>query len=686
MLPVLMTMAGKVEKSYSFQSVSIRQTDGYHSILMPNTLQSGMTGEPSLPYQSVALLLPPGEKAVSIEIRGEQLTELQGELNLYPYQYSSPLSKGPDGKFVKKEQVYLQQAVYPANLSGKLTTQYLHGHAFALSTFTPVVYHPAMKKAAYYKKISVVIHTSPDPEASAALANLNNSGNALKKVSRLAQNPEMIATYPQKKSASENYKILIITPFSYETGYQPLRDFYTGKGLTSKLTSVEFISQGTTGADVQEKIRNYIISEYQNSGIEHVILGGDVALVPYRGFYCYVISGSGYEDSNIPADLYYSGLDGNWNTNGDWKWAEPGEDDLLPEISVGRMSFSNAEELENMVHKSVNYQENPGSWEMNKPYMVSEYLYDPPITYGSDYLELLIDDHSDNGYFTYGIPSEDNEITKLYDAPGFNWSTGQVIAGINAGKGFIHHCGHSNSDYMMRLNMWDVNNQNFSQVNGIDKNYQLMYTHGCICGAFDEEDCIAEKATTIDNWLAAGVFNSRYGWFNQGQTEGPSAHLHREFISAVYHPDPDSALPEIGAAHSMSKIMTAPWTNLPGEFEPGAQRWCMYDCNVLGDPALKVWRNNPSVGLGSPAAAGRFRVTPNPCSDFLNITPTSEMNGQLTISLINALGVEVVNKKTGDIDGAGTIVVSVSTLSAGSYICRISSATSTEITKVIISR
>jgi hypothetical protein len=686
MLSVLMTMAGKVEKSYTFQSVSLHQRDRYHSILIPNTLQAGITGEPSLPYQSVALLLPPGEKAISIEIKGEQLTEIPGDLDLYPFQYSSPLSKGHDGKFVKKEQVYRQQAAYPSSLAGKLSTQYLHGHAFALATFTPVVYHPAMKKAAYYRQVTVVIHTSPAPEASAALRNLNHSGSALLKISRLVQNPEMIDSYPQEKSTSENYKILIITPFSFETGYQPLRDFYAGRGITSKLTSVEYISQGTTGTDLQDKIRNYIISEYQNSGIEHVILGGDVAHIPHRGFYCYVISGSGYEDNNIPADLYYAGLDGNWNTNGDWKWAEPGEDDLLPEISVGRMSFSNSEELENMVHKSVNYQENTQNWEMNKPYMVSEYLYDPPITYGSDYLELLIDDHSDNGYFTYGIPSADNDITRLYDAPGFNWSTGQVIAGINAGKGFIHHCGHSNADYMMRLNMWDVNNQNFSQVNGINQNYQLMYTHGCICGAFDEEDCIAEKATTIDNWLAAGVFNSRYGWFNQGQTEGPSAHLHREFISAVYNPDPDEAIAEIGAAHSMSKIMTAPWTNLPGEFEPGAQRWCMYDCNVLGDPALKVWRNNPSVGLGSLSDTRLVSLTPNPCSDFCNITLQSGFKGQFSVSLINTIGVEVLNRQLENVSNSATIHLSVSGLPSGSYICRISSPTTTETAKLIISR
>jgi hypothetical protein len=432
-------------------------------------------------------------------------------------------------------------------------------------------------------------------------------------------------------------------------------------------------------------MRNFIKSEYQTNGIEHVILGGDVPQIPYRGFYCYVISGAGYEDNDIPADLYFSALDGNWNTNGDSKWGEPGEEDLLPEISVGRMSFSTAQELDNMVHKSINYQTNPGSWEMNKPYLVSEFLYDPPMTWGADYLELLVDDHSDNGYFTHGIPSADNNITRLYDAPGYNWSTGQLLMDINSGKSFIHHCGHSNADYMMRLYLWDINNENFSQVNGIVNNYQLMYTHGCICGAFDQEDCIAEKATSIGNFLAGGVFNSRYGWFNQGQTEGPSAHLHREFISALYNPDPDSAITELGAAHTMSKIMTAPWIGLPGEFEPGAQRWCFYDCNVLGDPAMKVWRDTP-VGTIEKSHDLSFSVSPNPCRTVLTLKMNLQSPAACRMSLTNSLGQEVYAQSYAQISDKQTLQVNVSSLIPGVYFCRISTPDASLLEKVIIAK
>jgi hypothetical protein len=151
--------------------------------------------------------------------------------------------------------------------------------------------------------------------------------------------------------------------------------------------------------------------------------------------------------------------------------------------------------------------------------------------------------------------------------------------------------GRANTTYALRLSNPDITNASFSQVNGTAHNFTLVYSHGCICGAFDYSDCIAEKMVNINNFAVAVVMNSRYGWFNEGQTEGPSAHLHREFCDALYHQKES----HIGMAHTISKIETSPWVNAPGQWEQGALRWCFYDCNVLGDAALNIWTDEPAV-------------------------------------------------------------------------------------------
>jgi hypothetical protein len=679
--------AGDVEKTYTFSNSEIRAKGAYQTITLERTLSSGLVGEPMLPYHQVALMLPPGETATAIEIAGEELTAVPGSFKLFPQQAAQPLSEEPDSIFRKNEAVYSKNAAYPENPAGHLINGYLNGYSFALSTFTPVIYNPATGSLAYYKKVTVRIKTSPDTQASAALSSLPSSENALKRVRLFAQNGSMMDQYPLKKRVQSGYEILIITPEQFQAGFQDLASWYNGNSRPTRFATIEAIGATMNGQDLQEKIRNFIIQEYQANGIDQVILGGDIEHVPYRGFYCYVRSGWGYEDFNIPADIYYSALDGNWNKDGNARWGEPGEEDLLPEISVGRMSFSNGEELAHMVHKSVSYQSHPVTGELANPLFVSEKLYDTPVTWGSDYLELLVDGHNDNGYATHGIPEALNNITRLSDTSGFFWAAPQLYELVNSGQSFIHHSGHTNSTYMMRLGNIDITDQNFSQVNGITHNYQLMYTHGCICGAFDKNDCIAEKGTTIANWLVAGVFNSRYGWFNQGTTEGPSAHLHREFVSALYHPDPDSAITELGAAHTMSKIKTAPWVGLPGEFEPGAQRWCHYGCNVLGDPALKVWTNNPSAGLRQDYFGTDFTLFPNPANDEINLRFVTPAYSRISITIVNSIGQKVLSHPAMDFrPGTHAITLSISDLPEGLYFCRMETREGGTIRKLLVVR
>ena len=214
-----------------------------------------------------------------------------------------------------------------------------------------------------------------------------------------------------------------------------------------------------------------------------------------------------------------------------------------------------------------------------------------------------------------------------------------------------------------------------------------MYTHGCICGAFDESDCIAELCTSISNFLVGGVFNSRYGWFDQGTTEGPSAHLHREFISAIYHPVPDSAITELGSAHTMSKIKTAPWIGLPGEFEPGAQRWCHYDCNVLGDPALKIWIENPVVGTPEHTMELSMTVAPNPCREHTTLSATLSSTSDVTITVLNELGSLLFSKtEMQQTQGIHSYPIDLGSLPAGIYFIRLDTGNSSRLTKVIATK
>jgi hypothetical protein len=586
MLVSIAAKAGIVENTYYFGNYQVVQKGDYNTIWLENNLLSGKAGEPSLPYYAVKLLLPPGEKAFKVEFTGSNEIILPGKFNLFPHQPSQPLSEPVKGELIQNKVIYSTNAFYPEKQTGEVVTGYLNGYAIAMTTFTPVRYNPVTGEIRIFKTVKICITTRTDPEALTSLQNLNSAAD--NKIKDFIQNAQEMGQYTSPMKSADDYQMLIITPNTYTGSYQSLIDIYLARGIKTQVIATETIYATITGSDNQQMIRNYIIQEYQNHGIEYVLLGGDVEYVPYRGLYAYVVSGSGYEDYGIPADLYYSGLDGNWNTDGDNRWGEPGEDDLLPEIAIARFPFSNATELTSLIHKSVYYQNYPVLGEFNNVTLAGEWLYGSPYeTWGSDYLELLIGHHTNNGYETWGIP-EDYNYFMLYEEIQ-SWGANDLRVQINAGRQFIHHVGHANYTYVAYFSNSDITNSNFSGANGTTHNYTILQTHGCMCGGFDQNDCILEKMVNIQNFAVAVIGNSRYGWFNEGQTEGPSAHLHREMMDALYH----EKMNHIGAAFTESKIQTAPWVTAPGQWEEGALRWNFYDINILGDPAMSVWTEEP---------------------------------------------------------------------------------------------
>ena len=415
----LFAKAQTVEQTYHFGQPSVSQIQGYEQIQLSGCMQSAIAGQPSLPWQSVSLMLSQGTEAASIEVELSDFQTLESSYNLFPYQsartYSNPVRK----QFEKDETLYASRSLYPIENHGQLTTQYMNGVGFAFCAFTPVQYIPATGEVRIATTATVRVTTRAAKTDQSRRLWLN--GDNAQRARKLAQNPDMLQTYNSKGRTMGGYELLVVTTQQYVGAFNEYVKFYLDRSLRTRVVDLETITSTMEGRDNQEKLRNYIIQEYEDNGIMMVNLAGDVPDIPYRGFYCYVTSGGGnQEDSNIPADLYYAALDGTWNDDNDNRWGEIGEDDLLPEIGIGRMCFSNQGELDNMLHKAMTYQTEPVLGEFHKVIMAGEHLYDDPLSNGSQYLELLIGTHDDNGYTTTGIP-EDYDFTRLYEEEG-NWS------------------------------------------------------------------------------------------------------------------------------------------------------------------------------------------------------------------------------------------------------------------------
>lgn len=580
----LFVSAQVVEQTYYFENPVVTEIQSYNQVQFENCMQTAIAGNPSLPYKSVSLLLPYGTEAESVEVILSDFEEISVKSQLFPYQPARPYSKPERKTFFKNDDVYSSKNVYPSKCYGELTTHYLNGHAFAFTSFSPVEYEPSSGKVSYAKTATVRVKLASAKNDNSSM--LWNTPYINGRIQSLADNPGMIDSYVTRGKNVPSYDMLIITGEEYVVGFNEYCEYYNGIGVRNRIVTIDDIDASSEGADIQEKMRNYIINEYTNNGIIMVLLGGDVNIVPYRGFYCYVDSSTDQEDNNIPADLYFSALDGTWNDNGNNKWGEIGEDDLLPEIGIARMSFNNANKQANMINKTLKYQREPVLGEFRKVTLAGEWLYDNPETWGSDYMELLIGERNDNGYTTIGIP-ENYDFIRHYAEDG-TWGPSQLRNTINNGTQYVHHVGHANTNTVAEWYNSDITDNNFSGANGVDHNYTFFHSHGCVCGSF-EDDCIMERMVTIQNFAVAAIGNSRYGWFNEGQTEGPAPHLHREMTDAQYY----ERIPFLGMHLSEGKCQTAPFVNAPGQWEEGALRWNFYDLNVLGDVAVRPWLDEP---------------------------------------------------------------------------------------------
>ena len=103
---------------------------------------------------------------------------------------------------------------------------------------------------------------------------------------------------------------------------------------------VNYVSTNTTGNSTSS-IKNYISNAYSTweHPPEYVALVGDA-----NGSYSIPTYFENYSSYNGEGDHPYSQLTGN---------------DLLPEIIIGRLSFSSTTELATMINKTVQYESNP---------------------------------------------------------------------------------------------------------------------------------------------------------------------------------------------------------------------------------------------------------------------------------------------------------------------------------------
>ncbi len=421
--------------------------------------------------------------------------------------------------------------------------------------------------------------------------------------------------YSQINDSWKTNKIdmLIVSPNrqDFVNALKPLMEWNNQKGVKTVILS-NFSSY--EGNDKAEKIRNMIKSYYEKHDIQWVLLAGDAEnnLIPIR--YVYnpdtVIVGQGeseygdWSDYYKPTDFYYADLNGTWDDNHNGIYGESSvytggsdEIDWTPEVYVGRFPASNANELEIMVNKTLQYEMNPyvGDW-MNQMLLAG----------GVSSLNPLEDEAKLTNYIWNEYLLSEMNFTNLYRTaspydpptpPAPNEQGGLTSnsfeSQLNLGYSTVFIAGHGQptkfNDYYGTIFLSSDSVSNYNMPS-------LIYSDACSTASYDKTDNnLGETLINSTDSGAIGFIGAlRLTWYFENDPSfemlnRANAKLFWEefFLNEEYQPG--KALYDSKVAYMNSSYFTGGSASMDEEWErKNVLTYCL-----LGDPEIDIYTNIP---------------------------------------------------------------------------------------------
>ncbi len=444
---------------------------------------------------------------------------------------------------------FSEQIIEPVNIGFIISPQppnceYYVGKNFN-SSYNPVVVG-APVKLKDYNLYPIIIN----PVISIKKLNLNLNFSKYQEIkipNSLAQVFKNLILNYEYKPEIEPQGLLIITPNSFYNAVLPLADWKEKKGW--KVTVARLSETGTSAT----AIKNYITNAYYNwnPAPEYVILIGDKDSLP-----CFTISSN-------PTDHPYTTIVGN---------------DFLSDLLIGRLSVANANELNTVIAKIINYEKNPYTTDtlwFKRTLMVAGNYPDNQMTTPIPTKRWVREKFLDYGYY---------QVDTVFYPPTANGATA-ITNSVNQGVTFVNYRGGIAS-----WSGWDRPSFYNTDVIGLSNGWKLPVVTSIVCltGNFNAEPCFGES------WLRAGNPSTPKGAIAFFGASPPTTHSRWNncLDFGIYWGLLQDSIFNIGPMTYRGKMEV--YLNFPLEVSPDSGSEFYFNAyNLLGDPSLEVWTDVP---------------------------------------------------------------------------------------------
>ncbi len=545
--------------------------------------------KPKVPFSFYKIAIPYGYEVNNIVLTSQPTSEsFEGN-----FLHSAPMKPLSLAQFpfpeVESRNTLTQQKLQFPESPIRWTLQKWHNVTIALIWVYPVQVNKFNQTLSFLNQGNISIELFQSLTQRVKLTNAQKN-----KIKSFVDNPDVIHSYKTKLNRSaQDYEHLIITTklFANHTGEYNLsfyNEYLSKQGFKTKILTLESIVSEYDGTDDAQKIRKAIRNEYNKHNIQYVLLIGDAdrgrPIIPVRNLRAKILGYNGSSTKmyteDIPADFYYSCLDGEFDSNKNGIWGElddgiDGQDvDLLPEVIVGRFSVDQIQAFENQIKKTI--QMTQIEYE-KKTLLLGETLFSELNLYGKDYLMQLIGQSTDHNYTTNGF-TDKWTVDQLFDKDGY-WSGKGAIRKIQEQNyPMVFHLGHSSTSMNMKLSSW------WGFPSFYNEKPFFYYTQGCFAGDFTHNETWIEKLMNLSQGSFATISNSSYGLGPEDPdpistiTPGASHMLARKFVDALF----SDHIYVIAESHQNSKISHIKYS------QTQEMRWVYWTANYLGEPSLKL--------------------------------------------------------------------------------------------------
>ncbi len=438
--------------------------DDLSALLDGRAWRTEVAGQPELPLSALTLAIPAGDRVSTIRLEDMVVDRLDLDEALAP--------------FPGLMDEYGQLVILSAEPAASFPAEHLHaqasfrhrGHATAEIILAPLLYESGAEGPRLHRLLSarVVVETETDHGARLPLRQRREDMELARRLteSRVA-NRASVGSFAPPSVASETgglfqprslpsiegsgVDLVIVCDPDHSAIFETLAEFKTSMGLATVVRDLDWSRANyPQGADLQETIRFFLQDAYEKWGINYVILAGDTDIVPARFVHSY------FKDppEDIPAELYYASLDGNWNANGNQWFGEStyggnvGDSvDIVADVNLGRLPVDDLATAQLMVDKIIAYSSTPDTSYTRNMSFYAEVLF-PSNWSITDPVEWITRNGADYAEFVYDnyVPGQ-IDVMRFYETywlyPGSVPETREsVLDDLENRAHHTHHIGH----------------------------------------------------------------------------------------------------------------------------------------------------------------------------------------------------------------------------------------------------